>query len=71
MAPTLQVTAPPQGEGRQDLSVEISTAVGWRIENALWYLKRSGRKMTKKAFVEQLVVDGLDHFDELERSKVA
>ena len=65
---TRQLAAPPAGEGKEDLSVEIGVSVGWRIKVALFSLEQEGRKTTKKAFIEELIVDGLDRFDQ-EREK--
>lgn len=60
---TLQIPPPPQGEGRENLSVEIAMSVTWRIQVALFQLQQRGQKTTKRAFVEELLVQALDDFD--------
>lgn len=64
VSPTKTIPAPPTGEGKEDLHVEIDMSVGWRIQVGLFQLKASGKKTTKRELVQRFVVEGLDRLDE-------
>ena len=65
IGPTKEYPLPPAKEGTKDLGVDVADSIAHRIKLARYHLDvKCGMTITKRATVEQILLHGLDAFDE-------